>query len=264
MDSSRSSRRLVQLFQCPPTAASLTATIASSAGIDALPIAADRPLEHTHRCSSVTADKCLQLRVRYASQAFSSGLDLPSIRWWLSAARPAALRHRCKAPATGAHNHSNPICVHSPSCAFLRAGLSSTPDHYCASRATESAPRASTIRATKSGRHKTSPRRDAAHTSPAAWSKANTRTANYPAPFRIELQVLLRLRLFDQRLLPHHNHNPRIRHMKPPLIRFHVVPNLRALRQRDVPVDDRAPNPRMPPDIHVVVDDRVRNFASSC
>src|ERR1700683_1808968 len=50
------------------------------------------------------------------------------------------------------------------------------------------------------------------------------------------------LGFFDQRLLPHHNHDSRIGYVKSPLVGFHVVANLRAFGQRHVAVDNGAAN----------------------
>ena len=95
---------------------------------------------------------------------------------------------------------------------------------------------------------------------PAAWSKANIRYCKRPsAAHRTKSYCASGSSISDSCRTT--ITIPDIGHMKAPLVRFHVVSNLGALRQRYVAIDDRAPNPRMPPHIHVVVNDGVRNLA---
>src|ERR1700719_3908145 len=61
------------------------------------------------------------------------------------------------------------------------------------------------------------------------------------------------LGLLDQRLLPYDNHDAGVGDVKSRLVGFQVVADLRALRQRNVPIDDGPPNARVTADVHVVI-----------
>src|SRR5271155_5472122 len=73
--------------------------------------------------------------------------------------------------------------------------------------------------------------------------------------------VLLGLGFLDQRFLADHDDDARIGNVEPPLVRFRVVANLGAFRQRDVAVDDGPADSAVAAHVHVVVEDRLGDLA---
>src|SRR5580704_55559 len=65
---------------------------------------------------------------------------------------------------------------------------------------------------------------------------------------------------FDERFLTNNDDNSRVGHMEPPPVGLGVKADLRAFRQVDVTVNNRASYSRVPADIHVIVDDGIGHF----
>src|SRR5579863_7229826 len=68
---------------------------------------------------------------------------------------------------------------------------------------------------------------------------------------------------FDHGLLTHDNHNSALAHVESLRVRLCVIPNLCVLGKIYMPINDRVADARVAANTHMVVDDRIVNFAKT-